>query len=282
MACRPFYFGAVLICIMTGAMTVDAQAAALPSDVVEKVEQCEVNWSSRSISTVGRGVPPLGSTNIAFNRDTAERSAKTSGIAQFHKCVRALRVTGRITAAYAMERDPLIKAMVESTVGGYKTTETRFFSDGGVELTLQIVLDGQFIDAFVAPFRNLDTPTAKAETEGAAAPDEAEATGVIVTAHGIAVTPAFAPRLVDEKGADYFSARQVSRDAVYQNGIAGYSRSLDSAMKDPRIGNHPLIIRAQKPLLDSSADLVIAPEDRVKLLAAMNALQKGRVLIVVD
>jgi hypothetical protein len=67
-----------------------------------------------------------------------------------------------------------------------------------------------------------------------------------------------------------------------QYGTAGYSRSMDAALKDNRVADKPLIVRATKVSDAASSDLVLQAADAAKVAGLASLLAQGRVIIVID
>ena len=142
--------------------------------------------------------------------------------------------------------------------------------DGGVDLIVQVKLS-DVTDALV--------PDAGAQAGSGSAGDT---TGVIINAKGLKVTPALAPRLIDEKGNEVYTAKHVSKDAIGKNGVCGYVKTVDAANKDPRVTGKPLVLKALRLTEAGSADLVLSEADAAKLTKLGAILGKGNVVIVTD
>lgn len=230
----------------------------------------QINWTDKTITVTGSGAPDLKAANVAVARLGAERAAKLDAFRNILEAVKGVRVSGTQTAEQAMASSPQVKSKVEGVIRAFKVLDTKYYSDGGVDLVVQVPLDG-VTDALVA-----DAGTA-AKPGGAASNS-----GVIINAKGIEVTPGLAPRILDEKGAEVFAAKHVSKEALQSGGVCGYNTSLDAAKRDARVGDKPLVVRALRPAEKGSADLVISDADAAKLAALGPALAKGSVVIVTD
>lgn len=69
-------------------------------------------------------------------------------------------------------------------------------------------------------------------------------TGIIVDARGLPVKRSMAPRVVDAALRDVYSGAHASMDYLEDIGVAGYATSIAAALKLPRVGNKPLVVRA--------------------------------------
>lgn len=230
----------------------------------------KINWTDKTITVTGSGAPNLKAANVAVARLGAERAAKMDALRNILEAVKGVKVSGTTTAAGIMDAKPEVRAKVQGVVQGFKVLDTKYYSDGGVDLVVQVPLAG-VTEALVA---DAGTKTSDGNSGGT--------TGVIVNAKGLKVSPALAPRILDEKGKEVFAAGYVTKDSLRANGACGYNKSLAAAKKDPRVGDKPLVVKALRIPETGSADLVIADADAKKLQMIGAVLAKGSVIIVTD
>lgn len=232
----------------------------------------KINWSEKTITVTGTGAPDLKAPNAAVARIGAERSAKLDAFRNILEAVKGVKVSGTNTAGSVMAASPQVRSKVEGVIRNFKVLDTKYYSDGGVDLIVQVPLSG-VTDALVAD----------AGTKTSAAPGDGT-TGVIINAAGLDVAPGLAPRILDESGAEVFSAANVEKENVVKaegGGVCGYSVNLESAKKDPRVAGKPLVIKAVRVPDKGSADLVISNGDAAKLKQLGAVLSNGSVIIVI-
>jgi hypothetical protein len=239
--------------------------AALP--LAAGAEPGAVDWQKRVVRCTGTGVPNTRdpSANVAVVRVAAERAAKVDAQRNCLELLKGVTVSSGQTVGGAMS-DAAVKSAVEGTLRGFRQTEKRYYSDGGVEVDVEVALDG-VADA-VLP-------------KTAAAPAPAGPSALVVDASGLKVAPALAPRLLDEAGKELYGAASLGEAARKGTGVAAYARSLDGARRDlsARLGDRPLVVKAVKA---QGADLVL-PADAAAALAGNPAfLSEGRVVILTD
>jgi hypothetical protein len=231
-----------------------------------------VDWSSRVIRVKGSGAPDtVKSMNVAVARINAERAAKVDAYRNAIEQLKGVQVKSGSAAGQLLD-DDATRASVESIVRGAKVVDTKYFEDGGVDVFLELPLDGALSEA-------LEKPQA---TKAVPAAGKAEFTGLVVDASGLGVTPAIAPRLLDDKGAEVFGSAFVKDESRKAHGPAAYQKGLEAARKDTRAGKNPLLIKAVKA---QGSDLVISAADAGKLRDPKgNAafLADGNVVIVTD
>ncbi len=248
-------------------------AVAQEGAVAQNVGHGKINWSNKTITATGSGAPNLKAGNVAQARLGAERAAKMDALRNVLEAVKGVRISGGESAGGKMDAAPELRSKVEGVVRNFKVLDTKYYSDGGVDVIVEVPLDGVLTETLL-PLAGSKAAAARPATNGAAS-------GVVINAKGLGVAPALAPRVVDDKGKEIYSASVVRREAVKTHGVVGYATSLDAAVKDARVADKPLVVRAQK-LGEGGADLVISSEDGGKLAELAQILAEGKVIVVVD
>lgn len=244
--------------------------------VAQEYEQAvahgQVNWTDKTITVTGSGAPSLKAPNVAVARLNAERAAKLDALRNIVEAVKGVRVSGQTSAGDAMSESGTVESKVEGIVKKYRILDTKYYSDGGVDVIVQVNLDGVLTKALLPGAGKSVSP---------AAPDS-NVTGVIVNAKGVKLTPAIAPEIKDENGRRLYHAGVVDESAVLKHGVISYNKSLAKAMKDQRVGAKPLVVRALKAEGPAGSNLVISSADGEKFVGAGHALANGKVIIVTD
>jgi hypothetical protein len=238
---------------------------ALPLSVL--AEPASVDWQKRVVKCTGAGAANLkdAAGNPAVARIGAEKAAKLDALRNCLEAMKGVAITGGQTVGGAIGGDPALRGTVEGAVRGFRPVATRYFSDGGVEIDVEVPLDA--VGEAVLP-------------KAAAAPAPAGPTSLVVDAAGLKVAPALAPRLLDEAGQELYGPASLGESAR-RGGVAAYARGLDSAKRDlgPRLGDKPLVVKA---LRAQGADLVIAKADAAALAGHPAFLAEGRVVILTE
>ncbi len=240
--------------------------------VVQSVAHGQIHWSDGTITATGSGAPSLKAANVAVARLGAERAAKMDAWLNILEAIKGARVQTGQSVANMMSDSPQIKSRIEGIVRNFKIIDTKYYSDGGVDVVVQMPMTGVL----------LNTLLPKAGSQAATPGSPSDVTGVVINARGLGATPALAPRILDEQGNVLFSAAHVSRNAALQSGIATYAKSIDKASKDARVAGNPTIIKALKIAEPGSSDLVLGPEDAEKIKTLSSPLSQGKLVIVVD
>jgi len=243
-----------------------ALAAAIPTSAF--AEPGAVDWQKRVARCTGSGAANLkdAAGNPAVARIGAEKAARLDALRNCLEVMKGVTVSGSQTLGAAVGADNAIKGTVEGAVRGFRTVATRYFSDGGVELDVEVPLDA--VGDAVLP-------------KAAVAPAAAGPTSLVIDATGLKVVPALAPRLVDESGKELYGASALGESARKAGGVAAYARSLDTARRDlaARLGDRPLVVKAIRA---QGTDLVLSAADAASLASRPPFLAEGRVVIIAD
>jgi hypothetical protein len=190
--------------------------------------------------------------------------------------IKGANINASKTVADEMASNGAIRSKVEGIVKNFKVVDTKYYSDGSVDVVVRVELKGDLADALIPdPDKRVAVPE-----KGVA-----KYTGLIVNAKGLSAVPAMAPRILDEEGKEVYGAAVVTDAAAKENGIAGYVKDLETAQGHGRVKGAPLVVRAIKLGTAGKTDLVISNADAEKLRdpqGNMSCLTQGKVIIVVD
>ena len=252
-------------------LTIAFSLLALNGDtsVLQSFERGQVNWTNLTITAPGNGIPDLKAPNVAAARRAAERVAKLSGVAGVLYTLRQVRLTSDETVDARLRNAADTQAQLDGWVKDYKLLDTKYYSDGGVDVVLQVPLWGKLL-VFMLPQAGTVRPASAKNGH----------TGVVVDAKGLQLEPALAPRLLRETGEVAYGAAFVQHEALQQRGIAAYAPSLDAALRLERVGDKPLVLRALRLWGDNRVDLVLKDDDAARLATLGGALAEGRVVLV--
>jgi hypothetical protein len=232
------------------------------------------DWENQVIKATGLGAPDLHAASPASARIGAEKAAQLDAFRNLLETLKGVKVSEGQTAGDLMASDSVLKASVEGVLRNFKVTARHYFSDGGVQLEVQMPLDGKVAALLV--------PAAKEPVETVSASGNDIGSGLVVVAKGLKISPALAPRIVDSAGKEIYGPGFVQPESLKQNGIAGYLKDVSSATQSARVGGHPLLVKA---LSAKGSDIVISDADAAKLSDSrtnLGFLAEGKVIIVID
>lgn len=259
---------------MTRSFITAALCVAL-APLAARAEGGSVDWQKKVVKCTGAGAPNLQNAggNVAVARLGAERAAKLDALRNCIETLKGVNIKTGETVGAAMSTDPGLKSRVEAVVKNFKVLEPkRYFSDGAVEIDVEVPMDGALADVLVPT-----SDKAAVSTSG-----KPTGTGLIVNAKGLKLAPALAPRILDESGKVVYAAGVVTEDARRENGVAAYAKNVEMAKHNfnARIGAQPVVLKAIKA---SGSDLVISNLDADTLRGGNSAfLAQGKVVIVTD
>lgn len=227
-----------------------------------------VNWEGQVLRATGGGAPDLKAATPAQARLGAETAAKLDAFRQLLSQAKGIQISAGKTVGDAMASDE-VKARVEGVIRGYRIAGKRYYSDGGVEIDVEVPLAG--LAELFAPAAAPQPPNAEGEPTN---------TGLVVDARGLKVTKALAPRLLDAAGKAIYGIDSLSEEARKSRAVAAYFPSPEAAQKSLLVGDRPLVVKASKA---EGTDLVLSAED-LQRLAGSNAsyLAEGRVAIITN
>lgn len=247
-----------------------AMSAVMAEDVNEQQGSCKLNWSAKTIICTGKGSPNLEkSKNESQARLLAEQAAKMDALRNILENLKGVKISANITVGQKIEADKTVKTQVEGVLKNFTVVETRYYSDGGVEVDVKMSLDGMLTEVLLK-----DDLKKEASTN--------TNTGIIIVASGKKIVPVLSPKVLDSKGNIVYAAAMVS-PAGAKNGIVAYHKTVNDAKKDLRVADNPIVINALE--IKDAVDVVISEEDAKKLREAnekYNIFAMGKVVFVKD
>ena len=247
------------------------QSWAQDDTVSERLTQGEVNWTEKTIIATGSGAPDKSLPNVAAIRKASENAATLSARKNLLNALGGLRLSGDTLAESKLSTGS-IRTQVESIVQNCKTSDTRYFSDYGVDVVLKCPLDGALAMVLAPPKKQRPLKTA----------GKRQFTGLIVDAVGLKAKPALAFKVLKPDGTVLYGSEYVKPNFFRNFGTASYTRSIEGARKDEKVGDNPLVIRATG-LNVSGTEVTISDEDLQRLEAEnLWFLLEGRVVVATD
>ena len=259
---------------------------AFSQGVVTQLDKGSVNYSDQSISAIGIGFIPVNVINAGQARRMALRIAKQDALRQLIEIVNGVTLTSETTMSGAMV-DDVINTKVRGFIRGARQVGgPKYLSDTSVEVEYSVPMSG-ISDIMLPPLTvamaqpGVDQPAAGTTT----APTTGGITGVIIDARGLKARPAMAPRILDQNGNAVYGPGKYSREYAVNNGVAGYSKTLEAAQNDDRVKGNPLVVKGVSTAGKNRTDVVISNADVSKIDLAnrsYNVLKDCRVLILLD
>jgi len=268
------FVAALVVLVFAGAVLAQEAGEVTEGDL--KVEHGQVNWTDKTITATGSGAPDLKAPNVAVARLGAERVAKLDALRNILETLKGVRIDSEVTVENEMVTNSKMRTKVQGVARRFKVLKTKYYSDGGVDLIVEMSLDGQLASTLVES----GSKTADLPQKG-----DAKHSGLIINAKGLKVIPALAPKILDESGKVIYSAEFLARENLEERGVASYFKAMDAAKKCKRVGANPLVLKALKTAKGAKTDVVLSNADAEKLKdpeTNLKYLAEGRVILVVD
>ena len=256
--------------------------------VVTQLDKGSINYSEQMINAVGIGFVPSNAVNAGQARRMALRIAKQDAMRQLIEIVNGVTLTSETTMSGAMV-DDVINTKVQGFIRGARPVgQPKYLSDTSVEMEYSVPMSG-ITDIVLPPVTvPMSTQPANNNPTGTAQPNTPAAggvTGVIIDARGLNARPAMAPRILDQNGNPIYGPGKYSRQYAVENGVAGYSKTLEAAQKDQRVMGNPIVVKGVATSGTNKTDITISNADVSKINSAnrnYKVLNDCRVLILID
>ena len=239
---------------------------ALSQGVVTQLDNGSINYSDQTIAAVGIGFVPQNAINAGQARRMALRIGKQDALRQLIEIVNGVTLTSETTMSGAMV-DDVINTKVRGFIRGARQVgDPKYLSDTSVEVEYSVSMSG-ISDIMLPPLTVAAAApgTAQPGTGAATTPTTGGITGVIIDARGLKTRPAMAPRILDQNGNAVYGPGTYDRSYAVTNGVAGYSKSLEAAQKDPRVLGNPLVVKGVSTSGTNRTDIVVSNADVSKI-----------------
>ena len=256
--------------------------------VVTQLDNGSINYSEQAINAIGIGFVPSNAVNAGQARRMALRIAKQDAMRQLIEIVNGVTLTSETTMSGAMV-DDVINTKVQGFIRGARPVgQPKYLSDTSVEMEYSVPMSG-ISDIVLPPVTVPATTQAPNNNQPAAAANNTTqaggVTGIIIDARGLKARPAMAPRILDQNGNAIYGPGKYSRQYAVKNGVAGYSKTLETAQQDQRVVGNPMVVKGVGTSGTNRTDITISNADVSKIdMANRNykVLNDCRVLILID
>lgn len=244
-----------------------------------------VNWQDQMLHATGIGAPNP-QVPLAAQRAGAIRAAKMDALRQMLETVKGMSLTSETTVRNAMIENDVIETQVSGVVKNFKAVDTRYLSDGSVEVDVEMPLSGILLDAILPQQMGGMAPgNLNYNVAPQASYTNSVITGLIIDARGLGLRPAMAPKVLDENGNEVYGTGYISRDYAVQIGVVGYEKDINRAMADDRVKSNAAVIKAVRVEGTNQSDVVISNADAANIQAAaknLNFMEQCKVMFILD
>jgi len=251
-------------------------------DVVEQKTQGVINWSRGVIQAKGIGVLPNKLSNRVKARSTALKDATLDACRKILEVAKEVRIDGTTVIGDYEGKDDVIMSKIKSMVKNAEVVKKEYFSDGTVQVTMEMNLRGGFaqlvLPGEIKPLESIRTMTPVNNSPSVF-------TGLVVDTRSLGIKPVMAPKILDENAREVYGSAFVSREYAVQQGMSGYSKDLAAAQSNQRVADNPLTVKGLRTEGVEHSDVVISNTDARRLRSAsenLSFMKKCRVIIVVE
>lgn len=251
-------------------------------DVVEQKTKGVINWSRGVIQAKGIGVLPDKPPNRVQARSSALKDATIDACRKILEVAKGIRIDGATVVGDYAGKNNIIMSKIESMVNNADVVKKEYFSDGTVEVTMEMNLRGGFAQ-LVLPGEI--KPLESIRTMAPVNISPSVFTGLVIDTRGLGIKPVMAPKILDENAREVYGSAFVSREYAVQQGMSGYSKDLAAAQSNQRVADNPLTVKGLRTEGVEHSDVVISNTDAHRLRSAsenLSFMKKCRVIIVVE
>ena len=254
----------------------------LNQEVIEQKAKGCINWSKGIVRAKGIGTLSKKLHGDVNDSSTALEDAKLDACLKIFEVVKGIRIDGTtVVGDYAAENKVII-SKIEGIVKNAEVVKKEYFSDGTVEVTMEMNFKGGFAQ-LVLPGEI--RPLVSIKPMSPVKNSYSVFTGLVVDARGLGSKPVMSPKILDETGQEVYGSAFVSREYAVQQGMSGYSKDLTAAKSNQRVAGNPLTVKGLRIEGNGHSDIVISNADASRLRSAsenLSFMRKCRVIIVVE
>ncbi|MBE9529880.1 MAG: hypothetical protein IMF00_01295 [Proteobacteria bacterium] len=251
-------------------------------DVVEQKTKGVINWSRGVIQAKGIGILPDKLPNRVQARSSALKDATLDACRKILEVAKGIRIDGATVVGDYAGKNNIIMSKIESMVNSADVVKKEYFSDGTVEVTMEMNLRGGFaqlvLPGEIKPLESIRTMAPVNNSPSVF-------TGLVVDTRGLGIKPVMTPKILDENAREVYGSAFVSREYAVQQGMSGYSKDLAAAQSNQRVADNPLTVKGLRTEGVEHSDVVISNADARRLRSAsenLSFMKKCRVIIVVE
>jgi hypothetical protein len=273
-------FSAFLFCFHTSLSLAD-QKKTESSHCITQLEHGSVNWTTGNILATGKA---SARDNTQTSHKSVPGSARADANRHIINILKQLIINNSLSVDEYASKNDVTLAGIEKTARDAVIVKQYYTSALSVEITIQTSILGGFLQ-MVLPEKIEQIPQIDFTKSGENNKNQTLFTGLIIDARKLKIKPVLNPVIVSEQGHDIYSSMFMSREFAVQNGVCRYYCNMDQALKDDRIGIHPLIIKGLRNAGEQNSAIVISMSDYSLLEKTAERhifLKECRLIIVKD
>jgi len=248
-----------------------------------RFEHGTINWTTGNIITIGKA-------SVEDNTKTSQKSVPGSARADANRHIidilKQLIINNSLSVGEYASKNDVIMAGIEKTARDAVIKKQFYTSALSVEIIIETNMFGGFLQ-LVLPEKIKQISQINFDKSGEESRKQGQNlyTGLIIDARKFEVEPVLNPVITSEQGHDIYSSTFISREFAVQNGVCKYYRNLEQALKDDRIGSHPLVLKGLRSAGEQNTAIIISMSDYhilEKVTERHKFLKECRLIIVKD
>jgi hypothetical protein len=251
-------------------------------EVVERKTEGIINWSRGVIQAKGIGVLQNNLPDLVKARSTALKNARLDACRKILEVAKGIRIDSTTVVGDYEGKNDIIMSKIESMVKRAEVVKKEYFSDGTIEVTMEMNLRGGFAQLVLpGEIRPLESIRTMAPVKNS----PSVFTGLVVDTRGLGTKPVMAPKILDENAREVYGSAFVSREYAVQQGMSGYSKDLATAQSNQRVADNPLTVKGLRTEGVEHSEVIISNVDACRLRSAsenLSFMKKCRVIIVLE
>jgi len=121
------------------------------ADLIENIGEGRINWSQGLLTANGIGTPPKEIKNPAQARAMIQRAAITLARRNLLEVLKGVRIDSSTTVENLIVSSDVIRTQVSGILKGSQVLQTKYFSDGSLEVTVGVLVIGELGSALMPP-----------------------------------------------------------------------------------------------------------------------------------
>ncbi len=203
-----------------------------------------------------------------------------------------------------MNADDAIQERVKELIQKFREVGVHYMSDGSVEIDVELSFRGALLELLLPPAGGgrrisdglLCPLCGQPWLEGKEVPRDLKLiipqggpadpfSGLVIDARGLGLTPALAPKVLNEAGKTVYGVGFGKRLRSLSGGIVGYEQDMERAQNRDRVAPNALVVKGISVKGTNRTDVVIG-NDYAAVLHSMPEhllfMEHARVIIVID
>lgn len=284
--CRPAGCVPVVaaLLLLVFAVPLSAQTGAL----IQKTGQGRINWLSGEVQAVGEAEAKAQMWDEQVRQGVMHRQALMNGRRHLYAALSSVRINNSLTVGDLVAEDTVLREKLKGRVNNSVVLDRTVIPGERVRLRVEMKLWGALSKMIIpdsvwyeksSEVSRKDLDQKEMKSSGGMK----RHTGLIVDARGLNVEPSLVCRVYGPEERLLYGPGIVRPSIAIGRGMAGYMRDRGSAVRSPRTGSDPLILRAREKAASKGCEIRVSEEGSATLPpnpGSIGFLRQGKVIIL--